>query len=499
MFSFLSVEFALLFIIFLLLYWSMRGQPKWQNICLTVFSYVVIYLMAGMMAVGVLLACSVFVYLISVAMDLFNRYKKALLVGGIVVILLQLSLFKYYDFFRESIKSALDLLHLDSSQLMANILFPLGVSYYSFQAISYLVSRYHDELQVPKFSFAQLVTHFSFFATISAGPIARAKSANGLTDLQGNPVGMSEQIRQQTPRKILFPTLALALILLSLIKKWWLAGWLADNWVNPIFANPMQFHSLEIVVAIYAYTLQLFLDFSGYSEMMLAFGLLLGFRLPVNFKAPLLAHNIRTFWDRWHISLSTWIRDYIYIPLGGSRDGFGRTQFNLLVAMGLSGIWHGSSVNFLLWGLLHGVAIIWLNCTDKICQNHYQLSAKDARNLLYKHSIFGKVLGIFITITFVSICFVFFRATTWNDAMQIFTALFGNYQNVGWQGNPLYMLTVFLLAWLIYGQVYHRLPYWVEKVARLPRVLHLGLLFVGFVVVLIFAPSGIPGFIYANF
>lgn len=499
MFSFLSVEFSLLLIVFLGIYWSFRQKPQWQNLLLILISHAIIYLMAGVVAIGVLFCFSILIYLISQLMNKYHDHKKIFLVVGVIMTLLQLSVFKYYDFFRENIKYGLDLLQLDSSHLMANILFPLGISYYSFQAISYLVSRYHDENEVPSFNLFELLTHFSFFATISAGPIARAQSASGLTDLQDNPVSMSVQIRQQAPRRILLPTVALALILLALIKKWWLAGWLADHWVNPIFANPMQFHSLEVLVAIYAYTLQLFLDFSGYSEMMLGFGLLLGFRLPVNFKAPLLAHNIRVFWDRWHITLSTWIRDYIYIPLGGSRGGFARTQLNLLIAMGLSGIWHGSSLNFLVWGLLHGLAIIWLNCTDKFCQNYYQLSTKDARNLLYKHSLMGKALSIFITITFVSICFVFFRATTWSESMQVFMALFGNRHDVIWHNNPLYMLAIFLLAWPIYGLVYPRLPVWVKKADRLPKVLYVGLLFIGFVIVLIFAPSGIPGFIYANF
>lgn len=316
MFSFLSVEFSLLLIVFLGIYWSFRQKPQWQNLLLILISHAIIYLMAGVVAIGVLFCFSILIYLISQLMNKYHDHKKIFLVVGVIMTLLQLSVFKYYDFFRENIKYGLDLLQLDSSHLMANILFPLGISYYSFQAISYLVSRYHDENEVPSFNLFELLTHFSFFATISAGPIARAQSASGLTDLQDNPVSMSVQIRQQTPRRILLPTVALALILLALIKKWWLAGWLADHWVNPIFANPMQFHSLEVLVAIYAYTLQLFLDFSGYSEMMLGFGLLLGFRLPVNFKAPLLAHNIRVFWDRWHITLSTWIRDYIYIPLG---------------------------------------------------------------------------------------------------------------------------------------------------------------------------------------
>lgn len=499
MFSFLSIEFALIFIYFLWMYWLFRQHPQIQNLLLTLISYAIVYLMAGNIAVGIVFTFSIFIYLIGYAMDRSDGLKKTWLAIGIIATLIQLSVFKYYDFFRETISQSLQALHLDSSGLMANLIFPLGISYYSFQAISYMMDRYSNNSKALRFNLLQLMTHFSFFATISAGPIARAKSASGLTDIQGNPCGMAEQIQQTTPRKILLPVAALFLILLALIKKWWLAGWLADNWVNPIFSNPMQYHSLEVLTAVYAYTLQLFLDFSGYSEMMVAFGLLLGFRLPMNFKAPLLAHNIRTFWDRWHISLSTWIRDYIYIPLGGSRQGFGKTQFNLLVAMGLSGIWHGSSFNFLVWGLLHGFAIIALNCGDKYYQNTRGVPAKYARNAVYNHSLLGKIVSVFFTINFVCFCFIFFRATTWQEAMQIFQALFSNYHNVAWNDNPLFALSIFLLAWICYPIFTNHLPNLVQFAKKVPTALLIALLFIGFLTVLIFAPSGIPGFIYANF
>lgn len=499
MFSFLSIEFALLFIAFFALYWSCRQKPVLQNALLVLMSYLVIYLMAGEVAVGVLFGFTLLMYLLSVLITKASGVaRKAWLTVGIIATLAQLSFFKYYDFFRDSIQASLDLLQLDSSGLAANIVFPLGISYYSFQAISYLVSRYRDEKDVPQFGLLELLTHLSFFGTISAGPIARAQSASGLTDIENKPCGLSQQLRTKTPRRILLPTAALFLILLALIKKWWLAGFLADNWVNPIFANPMQYHSLEVLTAIYAYTVQLFLDFSGYSEMMVAFGLLLGLRLPVNFRAPLLAHNIRAFWDRWHISLSTWIRDYIYIPLGGSRQGFARTQLNLLIAMGLSGIWHGSSINFLAWGLLHGVAIILLNCTDTLLARARGVPTKYARNALYQSGVLGKVLGVFTTVTFVSFCFVFFRATTSEEAMQVFAALFGNYQGA-FDGNPLFVLAALLAAWVIYPIFTNHLPALVKYAAKVPRIVLIALLFIGFVTVLIFAPSGIPGFIYANF
>ncbi|MFB6348195.1 MBOAT family O-acyltransferase [Moraxella sp. ZJ142] len=498
MFSFLSIEFAFMFVAFLAIYWLFRHAPKFQNLLLVALSYLIIYLMAGAVATAILFVYTVFVFFITKAMGQ-SPNKKKLLILGITITLIQLSVFKYYDFFRETIKASLDLMQLDSSGLMANIIFPLGISYYSFQAISYMVSRYYDEKAVPEFGFFELLQYLSFFATISAGPIARAKVASGLNDIEGNPCGMREQIVSRSPRRILFPTVALALILLALIKKWWLAGWLADNWVNPVFTNPMQYHSLEVLVAVYAYTLQLFLDFSGYSEMMVAFGLLLGFRLPMNFKAPLIAHNIRAFWDRWHISLSTWIRDYIYIPLGGSRHGFVRTQINLLIAMALSGIWHGSSLNFLLWGVLHGLAIIYLNCTDKLYQNLRGIDGKSARNALYRHSTLGKAIGIFVTVNFVAFCFVFFRATSWAEAMQIFTALANNHTNIGWSANPLYMLSIFIIAWLIYPAFTRNTPAMVQAAARLPKLVLIGCLFICLMIVIIFAPSGIPGFIYANF
>lgn len=499
MFSFLSIEFALSFIGFFCLYWGLRKMPQMQNILLVIASYLCIFLMSNWIAVSVIATYSCIIYFLSIAMDRWQIHKKKILLSGIVFTLLQLAFFKYYDFFRQESSLALDALHLDSSFLISNLLLPLGLSYYSFQSISYLLSRYHQETEVPRFNLPQLLLHFSFFATITAGPIARAKSAKGLTDIQQQPCGMSAQICQTEPRKILYPSLAFALILLALIKKWWIAGWLADHWVNPVFENPMQYHALEVLCAIYGYTLQLFLDFSGYSEMMVAFGLLLGFRLPVNFRAPLLAHNIRDFWDKWHISLSTWIRDYIYIPLGGSRGGFARTQVNLLIAMVLSGVWHGSGWNFFLWGLLHGLGLVLLNIGDKVYEKVRKVSPRESRNVLANTGWLGKVIGTFVTIHFVCFCFVFFRAKSLDEALQVFQALFQNTVNVSWTNNPLYLLSILLISWIAYPFVRHYTPKLSSVFSRVPKYAVSIPLFVVFLLVLICAPSGIPGFIYANF
>lgn len=515
MFSFLSVEFSLLFIVFFMLYWAFKKRPDIQNILLLIISYVVIYLMAGMVAISTIFVFSVIIYFMAWQI-IISHYKQAWVSMGVIITLINLSIFKYYEFFRANISRVLDMWQLDNTGLMANIIFPLGISYYSFQAISYLVTIYRqsvsyeqnkqneqeeqyedNESLISYLSFWQALTYFSFFATISSGPITRVACTKGLKDITGKECAMHDQLNEPRPRQLLYPKIAFALIVLALAKKWWLSGYLAYTWVDPVFANPTGFHSLEVLTAIYGYTLQLFLDFSGYSEMMVAFGLLLGFRLPMNFNAPLLAHNIRDFWGRWHISLSTWIRDYIYIPLGGSRKGFWFTQLNLIIAMVLSGIWHGSTFNFLFWGLLHALAVVLLNTGDLACQ---KISGHDkGHNFLANTGIVGKTLGILITVHFVVFAFVFFRATTLDEALLIFNALFFNHVNVAWINNPLYLLAILALAWLVYP-LFHRYQTQVGLlINKTPSVIFYVLCFMVFMAVVIFAPSGIPGFIYANF
>lgn len=502
MFSFLSVEFVLFFFMFFLVYWSFRKRPDIQNIILLFFSYFIIYLMAGIVAISVLSIFSIIIFILA-NFIITSNHKKSWLITGVIITLVNLSIFKYYDFFRSNISHVVQSLGMDESSLLANIIFPLGISYYSFQAISYLVTLYqynkkpileYDE--IPQLSFWQTLTYFSFFATISSGPISRVNPTKGLNDIEGNKYGMYEQLNTPYQRDLLYPKIAFALILIALAKKWWLAGYLADNWVNPVFANPTGFHSLEILTAIYGYTLQLFLDFSGYSEMMVAFGLLLGFRLPMNFNAPLLAHNIRDFWDRWHISLSTWIRDYIYIPLGGSRKGFIITQLNLIIAMVLSGIWHGSTFNFFFWGLLHAIAIALLNTGDLICQ---KITHSKERNFLARTGKIGKTIGVIATIHFVVFAFVFFRATTLDEALLIFKALLFNHTNTLWTNNPLYLLSILSVSWLVYPLIYRHRMHIAIYINQMSGVLFYTLCFILFMMVVILAPSGIPGFIYANF
>ncbi len=477
---FLSVEFAIFWLCFLPIYWAIGQYPRYQNKLLLVTSM----LLLANIHVWFAIAVTVFTILIFlIARKIFKstdiKQRKRWLIAGIVISVLNLGLFKYFDFFRLNMKAFFQ------SDIM-EIMIPLGMSYYTFQAIAYLVFIYKQEDNT-RLSFPNLLLHFSFFPTITSGPIIRAGVQKSVDGIQA---GISTQILTTQPRYILRPALALALILLGVIKKWWLVGVLADTWVNPVFENPLQYDVLSVLAAIYGYTFQLFLDFSGYTDLVIGLAMFLGFQLPKNFSMPLITHNIRSFWERWHMTLSAWIRDYIYIPLGGNRLGFWRTQRNVLLAMVLSGIWHGYGWNFFLWGLLHGLAFIGLNLADRIF----------GRDALASRFKWGKFLGILTTISFVSASFVVFRTDSLAEANLIFYSLLGGGR--GWMLPELdivLLLAIFALVlctyrWLVRGF------YWaVYGLERLPVCLWFVPISLILLFLLIVAPSGIPGFIYANF
>ncbi len=340
----LSVEFALFFLAFLPIYWGLAKYPSVQNLLLLAAGMGWLYHIGPVFAAIIVLYSSC-VYLLGELLRSDRENTRRFWLGcGIAASLTVLGFFKYFDFFRPMIAQ------YAGKGGAIDILMPLGLSYYTFQSLAYLVYCFRAP-HAARFSWHELLLHLSFFPTVTSGPIIRAAA---FKSADGEQAGALAQIRTRQPRSPVRPALAVSLILLGIAKKWWLAGMLAENWVSPVFENPAQFDGWGVLAGVYGYTFQLFLDFSGYSDLVIGMAMLLGFRLPKNFSAPLRALNIRAFWDKWHISLSTWIRDYIYIPLGGSKKGFLRTQLNLMAAMVLSGIWHGYGWNFLIWGALHG-------------------------------------------------------------------------------------------------------------------------------------------------
>lgn len=262
--------------------------------------------------------------------------------------------FKYTYFFAELINHWLgtniqvhNWLMLGINQLTgadfeaAKIILPVGISFYSFQILSYIIDLYRNKVEPVK-NILDFGFYVSFFPQLIAGPIVRASSF--IPQMYSGYKVQKEEAAQ-----------ALFLILNGLIKKVIIADYISVNFVDRVFDNPLSYSGLENLLAIYGYSLQIYCDFSGYTDIAIGLALWMGFRLPLNFNSPYKAANITDFWRRWHISLSSWLKDYLYIPLGGNRKGKKRTYFNLFVTMLLGGLWHGANLRFVIWGALHGI------------------------------------------------------------------------------------------------------------------------------------------------
>ncbi len=272
------------------------------------------------------------------------RARKAWLAVSIVGDLTVLGVFKYFNFFASAVRDTLWLVGLDIPLAHLNVLLPVGISFYTFQSMSYTIDVYRARIE-PERRFLHYALFLTYFPQLVAGPIVRARDF--LPQLQGRPLITSDMAGQ-----------GLFLILRGLVKKVAVADFLGLNLVDRVFDNPAAFTAPEVLVALYAYTMQIYCDFSGYTDVARGSGLLMGFRLPENFDRPYQAASPAEFWRRWHMTLSSWLRDYVYFPLGGSRGSAARTYFNLWLTLFLIGMWHGAGWTFLIYGAIHGTAMV---------------------------------------------------------------------------------------------------------------------------------------------
>lgn len=254
-----------------------------------------------------------------------------------------LGFFKYFDFFVQSAQDLFILLGLPFRTHTLDVVLPVGISFYTFQTLSYTIDVYRGKLR-PTRNLLDFALFVAFFPQLLAGPIVRA--SNFLPQLER--IRRWDWLRMQ---------LGLQYLVMGLVKKVAVADRLAV-FADPVFADPSLYHTGALWAATLAFTIQVYADFSGYSDMAIGLGHLLGFKLPKNFDLPFLARNFREFWGRWHITLSTWLRDYVYIPLGGNRASGRRDDLNLLLTMTLCGLWHGANWNFVVFGVLHGGLLV---------------------------------------------------------------------------------------------------------------------------------------------
>jgi D-alanyl-lipoteichoic acid acyltransferase DltB (MBOAT superfamily) len=362
--------------------------------------------------------------------------------AGVVMNLSLLAYFKYAFFFTDVLNSLVGDLFEPYNWLAAwwnsltgtgidtsEIILPIGISFFTFQAISYLVDVYKGRSAVVRnifdFSF-----YLSFFPQLVAGPIVRASA---FVPQLYKPYSLSKQEFGH----------ALFLILCGLMKKLILSDFLAVNFIDRVFDAPGSFTGAENLMAVYGYALQIYGDFSGYTDMAIGVALLLGFRLPVNFNSPYKATSLTDFWRRWHISLSTWLRDYLYIPLGGNRKGKIRMYINLMVTMVLGGLWHGANIRFVIWGTLHGAVLVFEKALSKFRKRFF------GRKIL-------RPLMVLLTFHIVCVGWVFFRAETADHVWQMFNRMWYSFDIIVlWQLWVAYPLIFGVMAG---GFILHGLP-----------------------------------------
>jgi D-alanyl-lipoteichoic acid acyltransferase DltB (MBOAT superfamily) len=329
--------------------------------------------------------------------------KIALVAANAFIVLGILFFFKYFNFFGDTINSLFSYFNIFYKVSSYQYLLPVGISFYTFQTLSYTIDVYRGTLK-PERHFGQYALYVSFFPQLVAGPIERA--TNLLPQFK-----IKHEIDYYRIRD------GIALMLWGFFKKVVIADRLSE-YVNLVYNNPAEHYGIPVILATIFFAFQIYCDFSGYSDIAIGTAKIMGFNLMTNFRRPYFALNIREFWQRWHISLSTWFKDYLYIPLGGNRVSVTRWQINLFITFVVSGIWHGANWTFIIWGALHGFYQIFAIHTKN-------LKVKVNRTLgLDSHTKLNKLSNVIITFTLVTFAWIFFRANSLADAVIIINHMF---------------------------------------------------------------------------
>ena len=335
---------------------------------------------------------------------------------GVICPLIVLGFFKYYNFF---VGSFTELFGIENIGIL-NIILPVGISFYTFQSMSYTIDVVRGN--VKSYSFVDVALYVSFFPQLVAGPIVKASEF--MPQLKSNHKLTLKDFGE-----------GIQVFVFGLFKKLVIADNLSV-FVDSVFEKPMAYSSLSVILAVISYSIQIYCDFSGYSDMAVGTAKCLGYNFSRNFNIPYISRNVSVFWKRWHISLSTWLQEYLYIPLGGNRKGVARTYINLMLTMILGGLWHGASYTFVFWGLLHGLAL---------CVHKMYMSFRKNKN----PTIFGTIISTIVTYVFVCVCWVFFRADGFKVAIDVLTKMFV------WSGGitHIFSWTIFSVVVLVAGHI----------------------------------------------
>ena len=485
---FSSGLFLALFTLFIALYRALRQHTTARIIYVVLFSLYFYYKSSGWFF-GLLLWTATSDFWIAQGMAHTSRpqLRKLWVAGSLCMNLGMLAYFKYFNFLRESmgyLTQWVQSLFQSGIQPVEitplDIFLPVGISFFTFQSISYVVDVYRGRIQ-PLQRWIDYLFYVSFFPQLVAGPIVRARD-------------FIPQIRKMPSVSQAEFGEGLFLILCGLLKKCIISDYISLNFVDRIFDAPLLYTGLDNLFGVYGYTLQIYCDFSGYSDMATGIALLLGFRFNINFDSPYQSATITEFWRRWHISLSSWLKDYLYISLGGNRKGRIRTYINLLITMLLGGLWHGASLRFILWGALHGVAL----AIHKGCMNY----CPRLKPVGSEMKPFHRLCGIFLTFHLVAFGWILFRADSLQRVGEILSQIGNHFHpEVFTQFVTGYPIVCGLMA---VGYLFHFFPKSWElqiqtAISRSPLIVQILLLTGVIFLVIQFRSAGVQPFIYFQF
>lgn len=420
--------FLILFVLFLGVYQLLRKHRKLKMIFVILFS-LYFYYKSSAECCFILLGVCVSDYVLGrILYNLKGNVSRRLIVAlNVVINVGMLVYFKYFNLLYESFCS------ITSKDFDAlDIILPAGISFFTFRSISYIVDIYRKEMK-PAYSFLDYTFFLTFFPPLLAGPVVRAKD-------------MLPQIKSNHTATKAMVSMGLFLIMTGLVKKVIVADYISGNFVDRIFDNPSLYSGFEVLMGCIGFTIQLYCDFSGYSDMAIGIALLLGYNFKINFDAPFKSQNPSEFWRRWHISLSTWLRDYIYIPLGGNRKGKFRTYLNNFLTMVIGGLWHGASWMYILWGAYHGLLLAF----HKMLKRIWKIPE------FMKGTLPVRIFNTLITFSLVVLGFTLFRASSPQVIGDMFTQVTTNFHiEVAPQFIEGYLMIVLAIA---AGYLFHFSP-----------------------------------------
>lgn len=393
-----SLDFIIFFIAFFTIYIFIPKRIRYVFVLLASYYF---YMHNGVDWIYLIIGLTIFIYFMGLLIHSFEKYKKLVLVSTLFVLLSVLIYYKYREFIFLSLNDLLDF-HIVNFEDIKIYDLPLAISFFTFEFIHYIVDVYKGGKPIRNFFTFALFP--AFFPTMIAGPIKRYQD-------------FTRQLQHNNAFSLQYENIAKGfyLITIGLFIKVVFSDYICLPIVDKVYGNISSASSLDVFLAMIGFSFQIFYDFAGYSLIAIGLAKMMGIDIPINFNSPYLAVNVSDFWKRWHITLSQWLRDYLYIPLGGSRVSKLKVYRNLLITMTLGGLWHGAGLNFIIWGLMHGIALIVY---------HYYSNLRKKNISSDDYIIFKKFIFILITFIFITCTWVFFRLDSFYDAMLVFNKLF---------------------------------------------------------------------------